>query len=1380
MQKLITVIGMHRSGTSVTARALGALGIELGDRLFPPGADNPKGYWEDAEIVALNERVLTKAGSRWDNLSPISSAVLTSPEFSDLRREASTLLGGKIGQSALFAFKDPRTSVLLPFWRLVFDDAELDHRYVIALRNPLEVAASLETRNGFPIEKGALLWAHYTLEALRGSVGRPRMILQYTRMLSNPPEGLQRLAKLCGVQPPKIDSLETQAFVTEFIDKNLRRQRASDSELKRSPRVPEFVRELYFNLQNNSDNFDNIDKIVAGASSLLGPLDVAGRALDLISAQLRETETILKTDAASRIRDLEVDRTRALSVISDLEAEKVSDRAVHAASLKELEIDRERERAHALSVIAGLEAEKASERAAHAAYLKALEAEREKERAHALSVIAGLEEEKRAERAAARARLDQIEADRAKALTLIDGLEAEKASERAAHAARIAGLEAEKAAERASAQAARETLVAQKADEQHRLARVLSTIEAERDRERSALVETIRGLEAEKAADRTRFSIESDRLTTEKSALQRAMSTLQEQKNDLQARFDSTIRSYEDARSRREAEIADERAHALKVIGSLEQDLRREQVVSLDRRRQLDRVEADLHAIRASTIWRAFGPVRGLARRAPGLAGLAGRIIRAPAQLLRGAQAPPILTEEVAPTMAATKRQPPTAEVAINSDWPPFDPQPIAAMLAEAFPGTDYPLQWRTHCAEFPLPFAPDAARQDKLLFSDEAARDWIARCAAKGANLSAPGEAPDISIILPVYNQLPFTLSVIASAYRWPSRFRFEILLADDGSSDQTHWLEDGALPNVRVVRNPTNLGFLRNCNHAAQQARGRIIVLLNNDTIVLPGWLDELARTLDENPDIGLAGSKLIFPTGALQEAGGIVWRDGSAWNYGRGQDPRDPLFSYLRDVDYVSGASIALRASDWRKLGGFDADHYDTAYYEDTDLAFRVRAAGLRTVLQPLSMLVHFEGVSSGTDTSQGVKRFQVVNGERFFTRWKETLAGHRPNAERPELERERGIRKRLLMIDAVTPTPDQDAGSLVTFELMKAFQAQGWKVSFIPEDNFAYLPPQTLALQRMGVEAMYWPFCQSVDEVLEKRGAEFDAILMFRVTSSKKHLATIQKRAPHLPLLFHVADLHYLRERRQAELAGDAALLAKSNETERHELAAINAASLTIVHSTEEARVLAEAAPQAKVYVFPWIAEPLADPPGPEARAGAMFVGGFGHPPNVDAAIWLAREIWPLVLKKAPEARLKIIGSRGGKEIEVLGQEPGVEVLGWVPDLAPHLDAARLSIAPLRFGAGIKGKIISSLARGTPVACTPVAAEGMGLSHGQEVLIAEEPRGLAQAIVKLLTQDATWRRLSRGSLAFVEANYSSARAREHLATILKLAGVEPRQD
>lgn len=312
---------------------------------------------------------------------------------------------------------------------------------------------------------------------------------------------------------------------------------------------------------------------------------------------------------------------------------------------------------------------------------------------------------------------------------------------------------------------------------------------------------------------------------------------------------------------------------------------------------------------------------------------------------------------------------------------------------------------------------------------------------APRRLTLATEATEPDASIIVPVYGQIAYTLNCLESLLAHSTRYSAEIIVIDDGSADETaHVLP--LLAGIRYLRNPENLGFVRSCNAAAAAARGRLLVLLNNDTRVLPGWLDALLNSFSLFPNAGLIGSKLLYPDGTLQEAGGIIWRDGSAWNYGRNDDPNRPNYTHARQVDYVSGASIAVPAALWAEFGGFD-DLFAPAYCEDADLALRLRASGREIWFQPQSRVIHYEGRTAGTDTGSGAKVYQESNSKKLFLRWRKTLEAHRPNGDAPYFERERGVRARALVVDATTPTPKQDAGSVTTTLTLKLFQQLGYK-------------------------------------------------------------------------------------------------------------------------------------------------------------------------------------------------------------------------------------------------------------------------------------------------------------------------------------------------
>jgi len=666
----------------------------------------------------------------------------------------------------------------------------------------------------------------------------------------------------------------------------------------------------------------------------------------------------------------------------------------------------------------------------------------------------------------------------------------------------------------------------------------------------------------------------------------------------------------------------------------------------------------------------------------------------------------------------------------------------------------------------FRLPFTTE---RREIFWEGSARQELVADIDALSMTIPV-SEIPDVSIIIPVFNQLGYTLACLNSVLISPTRYSMEIIIADDCSTDGTGEVFAGNVGHIRYARTSGNKGFIRNCNEAAEIARGRYLVFLNNDTIVLPGWLDELVGTFEANSDIGLAGSKLIYPDGRLQEAGGIIWRDASAWNLGRYDDPRKPEYSYLRSVDYVSGASIAVSRQVWDEMDGFDT-WYDVAYGEDSDLALRIRQSGRRVVLQPLSMLIHFEGVSSGTDVTQGVKAYQVSNAAKMAERWKDVLATHRPNGQLPLLEKERDVQRRILVIDHCTPTPDQDAGSLTCFEIMRAFKDTGYKVTFIPEDNFLYMPKETRDLQRIGIEAVYYPFYKSVEEYLQIYGQFFDVVLIFRGGAASRHLVTVRNYCPTAKVMFHTSDLHFIREKRQIEIEGGSKeKRANAEQTKKTELALINSVDLTIVHSTYERDVLADLAPKANVYVFPWILDKVGCLTSFNQRNGLIFLGGYRHVPNVDAVLYFASQVWPLIREKIPDAVFYAAGSNPPSELLELDGKDNIVITGYIEDLQPYFERVRLSVAPIRYGAGIKGKVAMSMAYGVPVVATVCAAEGMGLVDGQNVVIEDNPDEMARKIIELYRDESRWLKLSEQSMAFVEDNYDSKMGRKRVVEMV----------
>ena len=623
---------------------------------------------------------------------------------------------------------------------------------------------------------------------------------------------------------------------------------------------------------------------------------------------------------------------------------------------------------------------------------------------------------------------------------------------------------------------------------------------------------------------------------------------------------------------------------------------------------------------------------------------------------------------------------------------------------------------------------------------------------------------APAVSIVIPVFNNFRFTHHCLAALHRHAAAASFEVIVVDDCSTDGTTE-RLAAYENVRLLANEENLGFVRSCNRGARAARGDLLVFLNNDTQVQPGWLDALVETFQLRPDAGLVGSRLVYPDGLQQEAGGIVWADGSASLYGHLDDPGKPEYSYLRAVDYCSGASLAIRRSLFASLGGFD-ELYAPAYYEDTDLAFRVRQRGLQVYYQPLSTVVHYEGMTAGTELvrSAGVKRYQAINREKFFARWRDALRSHRPAGEQPQLEKDRGIRRRALVVDCYMLMPDRDSGSLRMINLLAVLQDLGFQVTFAAMGLEAP-EPYVSDLQRRGVECLYRPYVGSVEDHLRHHGHRYDLVVLSRADTAAELMSAALRRCPRARVVFDTVDLHFQRVLRQAEVHEDRSIVRLGEARRRQELELIAMAHTTLVVSEAEKILLAEAAPDADVRVVSNIHQVFGSARPFAERADILFIGGFGHPPNTDAVRYFCKEIFPRVRAALPDVCVLVVGSDPPPDVRAL-ESSHVRILGYVPDVEPFFARCRLSIAPLRFGAGVKGKVNQSLAYGLPVVATSVAVEGMFLVDGESALIADDPLGFADAMVRLYSDEGLWNRLSAGGLAAMEEHFSFAAARQAL--------------
>ncbi len=600
--------------------------------------------------------------------------------------------------------------------------------------------------------------------------------------------------------------------------------------------------------------------------------------------------------------------------------------------------------------------------------------------------------------------------------------------------------------------------------------------------------------------------------------------------------------------------------------------------------------------------------------------------------------------------------------------------------------------------------------------------------------------ENPTVSIVIPVYNQIHYTYACLLSILEHTADVTYEVIIADDVSTDATKEL-DRYVENVVVCRNATNQGFLRNCNNAAKAARGRYVMFLNNDTQVTPGWLSSLVNLIESDSSIGMVGSKLVYPDGRLQEAGGIIWSDGSGWNYGRLDDPDKAEYNYVKDVDYISGAAILLSVDLWKQIGGFD-DRFAPAYCEDSDLAFEVRKAGYRVVYQPLSKVIHFEGVSNGTDVNgTGLKRYQVENSRKLKEKWADEFKKQCVNTGNPNpfRARERSQGKPvILVVDHYVPTFDRDAGSKTTYQYLKMFIKKGYVVKFLG-DNFLHEEPYSTVLQQMGVEILYGPEYQSgIWDWITKNKDEIDFAYLNRPHIATKYVDFIRQNT-NIKIIYYGHDLHFLREYREYELTGEIQKKRDSDYWKSIEFSLMEKAAVAYYPSYVEENAIHEVKPELKVkaitaYVYETFLENI--DMDFSKREGLLFVGGFAHPPNADAVLWFAKEIFPRIREKI-EVPFYVVGSKVTEEIKALEQPGnGIVVKGFVTEeeLSALYAGCRLVVVPLRYGAGVKGKVVEAIYNGSVIVTTAIGAEG--IPQAERVMkTADEPEAFVEQVVKL---------------------------------------------
>jgi len=542
---------------------------------------------------------------------------------------------------------------------------------------------------------------------------------------------------------------------------------------------------------------------------------------------------------------------------------------------------------------------------------------------------------------------------------------------------------------------------------------------------------------------------------------------------------------------------------------------------------------------------------------------------------------------------------------------------------------------------------------------------------------------------------------------------------------------------PGLRTWQFRTNLGFGGAANFAASQANGEFLVLLNDDAVVETGWLDALVDTAERRERCGAVGSTFLHPDGSLQEAGSVVWNDGSSIAVGDGASISHCCWNFERKVDYCSGGSLLVRSSLWHEIGGLD-DRYYPAYYEDVDLCMKIRQAGWEVWYQPASVVRHVR--SAGT--SQTFKNFLMQrNRARFVERWSPHLVDH---AEPPDVDdavwRGMGRPVRVLVVDDRVPHPALGSGFGRMHDALMAMAAD-------PELSVALhprcgVPRDTIAYRRVGIRIV-----ADLEGHLRESGTKYDVVVASRPHNFDLFAPLFEEYLPDAVIIYDAEALYHRRIVMQAQLAetneARTSLLGEAEGMRRVEQRLVARADHVVCISEEEATLVREMTRSPVAVVEPWLSSPTptASPFDARRHIGlvAGWAGGRGSP-NADGLLWFWREVMPLVRAVIPTCRLLVTGATPPDDVAWLHGDD-VFFVGALPDLRTFYEDIRVAISPVRFGAGVKLKTIEALQYGVPVVATGEGAAGMGIA-GKAVLVANDPALFAQHVITLMTDRAIW--------------------------------------
>jgi GT2 family glycosyltransferase len=642
--------------------------------------------------------------------------------------------------------------------------------------------------------------------------------------------------------------------------------------------------------------------------------------------------------------------------------------------------------------------------------------------------------------------------------------------------------------------------------------------------------------------------------------------------------------------------------------------------------------------------------------------------------------------------------------------------------------------------------------------------------------------DEPLVSVLMVTYGNWPLARRALEALHENTDPV-YELIVFDSASLDETPAKLSEEVGGATLILSEANVGFGPGSNQAAGQARGRYLCFLNPDALVQPGWLDPLVETL-ESDGTGAAVPMLLNPDRTIQEAGSVVDSVGWTQALGSGADADKFEYRFRREVDYGSAACLLIERETFAEVGGFDPA-YGVGYFEDVDLAFKLKELGLATFYEPRSRVIHELHGSGG---SLQARRQMEANRAIFFERWSGRLA-RRPNLielpthpRRLVAARDSEIADRILVIDDRVPHYDRGSGdprmAKMLYELVELWPKARITLAAADDREVERYAEPLLA---RGIEVVAPP----VDwgKWFESRTFHYSSAIVSRGTNIARFDQVLRSTQPQALRAFDTEAFAFRRLERMVGFLGDPAqssrVSAEAIASRQVELGALQESAVVFAVSAEEAEFVGEVAPGKPTFVLPNWVETVAKPAGFAERQDLLFFGGFlagAGSPNEDALLQLVHEVMPILWEREPELRLHVVGADPTPAIEALHGER-VNVVGYVDDPAEWLARTRVHVSPMRYGAGIKLKLLDTIAAGLPFVTTAVGAEGLPLGGLRPQLVAEDPLRLAELTHSLYTEIDLWRRAQRGVLDIARNSFDRGTFRRTLAEAMSYLGVLP---